>query len=163
MKTIQLEQAMESLLPYSIRIKNTTKDIIHNVKVFDFEHEKQSKIEYYCPYRHVEYNDVLRTLQSYQKSEFEIGMFRHFVICNDADSNEKQINCAITTEIINPNGCMLSQSKQMMIDRNQFQSSICELKDFNFPFFVMANIVYEFLMPETEIIIHLFPNKKSEK
>lgn len=158
MKDKNLKQELS--IPFCVRIRNLTDEKLYDVKVFDFDHTKQRKIEYSSFLPTVTYDQLLRQLQSYDDKKFDIVLLRHFVLCDYVKFQKKQLSCDINLVIKDSNGCESWQSNHFLIDAYQQQNSVCELET-KMPFSVKSNLHYDFLMPETEIKLFLYPEKIS--
>jgi hypothetical protein len=142
--------------PWCIRIRNLTDEKLYDVKVFDFEHEKQRKIEYSSSTYNISYNELLRRIASYGVKMFDVVLLNHFVICDYAKFQLKQLCCGIDSTIKDTNGFEIRHKNYFMIDPYQQQTSVCNLET-KFPLSVESNLHYEYLMPETEIKLFLYP------
>ena len=152
----------ESLLPYQIRIKNLTDEKLYDVDLFNYEHEKQNKIAYSCGMG-VEYNRFLRFLCALSEAKEQVKLLRVQVWCDYPKFRSKQLNCCLHRIIQNPNGCLESVPLQVghYLSASQFQSDIIDIPmtdDNKIELFNELELRLSYLMPETEMIITIFPS-----
>lgn len=142
--------------PIAIGIKNLTNAKLYDVKVFDFEHEKQNKISYVNEYSDTTYNDILRRLTGYSEPKFNICVIQHCAYSKKY--TKEQVRCGITILEKEINGSVLSKHLIFSVSKKQYQQSI-SLLNVNIPFYICSNIIYDFLMPNTSISLNLFYKK----
>jgi hypothetical protein len=153
----------ESLLPYQIRIKNLTDEKLYDVDLFNYEHEKQNKIAYSCVHG-VSYEYFLRILASYDKPSELIKMMRFSAFCDYAKFQNKQLRTCIRTIITKLDGCSASIPTEIAIYMNAYQQqgNIIDVPitdNERIKFSNQLQLRLDYLMPETEMVIHLFPVK----
>jgi hypothetical protein len=129
-----------------IKIKNISEDKFYNVNVFNHKFENLFGIHYSSLTPNISYEQICQELLSYKKSKFIIRQIRHHVLCDYLRFRQRQVICGI--ELIEAS---LRDYKRFSIDPYQFQSDTCEIKNLELPYIHSSNIIYEFLMPETEI------------
>jgi hypothetical protein len=152
----------ESLLPYQIRIKNLTDEKLYDVDLFNYEHEKQNKVAYSCGMG-VEYNRFLRNLSALSEAKEQVTLLRFQVWCDYPKFRSKQLNCCLHKIITNPNGRMQSEPLQVgnYFSAYKQQSDIIDIPmtdDNKIEFFNELQLRLSYLMPETEIIITIYPS-----
>ena len=152
----------ESLLPYQIRIKNLTDEKLYDVDLFNYEHEKQNKIAYSCGMG-VEYNRFLRFLSVLSEAKEKVTLLRFQVWCDYPKFRIKQLNCCLHTIYQEPNGCMQSVPLQVgnYFSPHQQQSDIIDIPMTDgdkIELFNELQLRLSYLMPETEMIITIFPS-----
>jgi hypothetical protein len=156
----------ESLLPYQIRIKNLTDEKLYDVDLFNYQHEKQNKIAYSCGMG-VEYNTFLRFLSALSKAKEQVVLLKFQVWCDYPKFRSKQLNCCLHKIITNTNGCMQSYPLQVgnYFSAYQQHADIIDIPmaDNNkIELFNELQLRLSYLMPETEMIITIFPSKINE-
>jgi len=154
------QQSIRLSNPYIIHIKNLTDEKIYDVKLFDYEYEKQNKLKYSCPISSVEYAQILRTLIGENEPRIEIGTIRAIAFCDYAKFKIKQINCEFNIINKDINGSESWIPDRFIIDTYQQQEAISVKSGLKIKFYNKLQIQLAFLMPETEMTIYLFP--KSE-
>lgn len=156
------EVKKESLFPYQIHIKNLTDEKLYDVDIFNYEHDKQRKIEYSCT-NGVPYERFLRSLSSNCLSEEKVDLFRLMAWCDYAKFQNKQLNCCLHTIYEKPNGNYSSVPTHVGIyfSAYQQQSSIVDVKNDGLKIQLNNELQLRlsYLMPETEITITIFPSK----
>jgi hypothetical protein len=160
---ISKSKPIQNLAPYTIRIKNLTDEKLYDVDLFNYEHEKQKKIEYSCVHG-VSYEYFLRILASYDKPSELIKMMRFSAFCDYAKFQNKQLKTCIRTIITKLDGCSASIPTEIAIYMNayQMQGSIIDVPisdNQRIKFSNQLQLRLDYLMPETEMVIHLFPVK----
>jgi hypothetical protein len=154
---------IENLAPYTIRVKNLTDEKIYDVDLFNYEHEKQKKIEYSCVHG-VSYEYFLRILASYDKPSELIKMMRFSAFCDYHKFQNKQLRNCIRTIYTKLDGCSASIPTEIAIYMNayQMQGNIIDVPisdNQRIKFSNQLQLRLDYLMPETEMVIHLFPVK----
>jgi hypothetical protein len=152
----------ETLLPYQIHIKNLTDEKLYDVDLFNYEHEKQNKIAYSCG-TGVEYNNFLRFLSALSEAKEQVTLLRFQVWCDYPKFRSKQLNCCLHRIITNPNGSMQSDLLQVgnYLSAYHHQSDIIDIPmtdDNKIELFNQLQLRLSYLMPETEMIITIFPS-----
>jgi hypothetical protein len=152
----------KSLLPYQIRIKNLTDEKLYDVDLFNYEHEKQNKIAYSCGMG-VEYNSFLGFLSALSEAKEQVKLLRVQVWCDYPKFRSKQLNSCLHRIIQNPNGCLESVPLQVgnYLSPYQQQSDIIDIPmtdENKIELFNELQLRLSYLMPETEIIITLYPS-----
>ena len=152
----------ETLLPYQIHIKNLTDEKLYDVDLFNYEHEKQNKIAYSCG-AGVDYNNFLRFLSALSEAKEQVKLLRVQVWCDYPKFRNKQLNCCLHRIITNPNGCLESVALQVgnYFMAYQHQSDIIDIPmtdDNKIELFNELQLRLSYLMPETEMIITIFPS-----
>jgi hypothetical protein len=158
------EKSIEEIsLPYQIHIKNLTDEKIYNVDLFNYDHEKQRKLSYSCT-NGVSYDKFLRWLSSLNEPKEKIALLRLQVWCDYHKFINKQINCCLHTIYEKPNGKMISVPLQVgnYFSANQMQSGIVDMPmsdNQDIQLFNELQLRFSYLMPETEMIITIYPSK----
>ena len=161
MKKVKLTVAQEDSkvqlsLPYLIHIKNLTDEKLYDVKLFDYEFEKQDKIKYSCPISTVEYSQILRTLTGENEPRKVIGTIRAMAFCDYKKFQSKQINCEFYVINKDINGYEAHNPDRFMIDPYQQQEGISQKSGLEIKFYNKLQIQLAYLMPETEMTIYLY-------
>jgi len=156
----------ETLLPYQIRIKNLTDEKLYDVDLFNYEHEKQKKIEYSCIHG-VSYEYFLRLLASYSEPIELIKMMRFSAFCDYSKFQNKQLRTFIRTIYTKLDGCSeyITTAISNYMNPYQQQSNIIEVllvDEQRIKFSNQLQLRLDYLMPETEIVITIFPSKINE-
>jgi hypothetical protein len=154
---------IQNLAPYTIRVKNLTDEKLYDVDLFNYEHEKQKKIEYSCVHG-VSYEYFLRILASYDKPSELIKMMRFSAFCDYAKFQNKQLRTCIRTIITKLDGCSASIPTEIAIYMNAYQQqgNIIDVPitdNQRIKFSNQLQLRLDYLMPESEMVIHLFPVK----
>jgi hypothetical protein len=154
---------IKNLAPYTIRVKNLTDEKLYDVDLFNYEHEKQKKIEYSCIHG-VSYEYFLRILASYNKPIELIKMMRFSAFCDYSKFQNKQLRTCIRTIYTKLDGCSASTPTEIAIYMNAYQQqgNIIDVPitdNQRIKFSNQLQLRLDYLMPETEMIIHLFPVK----
>ena len=155
----QEEKKVQPSLPYIIHIKNLTDEKFYDVKLFDYEFEKQDKIKYSCPISTVEYSQILRTLADENEPRKVIGAIRAMAFCDYKKFQSKQINCGFSVINKDINGSEVSSPDYFIIDPYQQQDGISHKSGLEIKFYNKLQIQLAYLMPETEMTIYLYPIK----
>jgi hypothetical protein len=153
---------IQNLSPYAIRVKNLTDEKIYDVDLFNYEHEKQNKIEYSCGMG-VEYKSFLRFLSALSEAKEQVKLLRIQVWCDYPKFRSKQLNCCLHRIITTPNGRMQSDPLQVgnYFSSYQQQSDIIDIPmtdDNKIELFNQLQLRLSYLMPETEMIITIYPS-----
>lgn len=156
------DKPKQSVFPYQVRIKNLTDEKLYDVDLFNYEHEKQNKIAYSCGMG-VEYNRFLRFLSALSEEKEQVKLLRVQVWCDYPKFRSKQLNCCLHRIIQNPNGCLESVPLEVghYLSASQFQSDIIDIPmtdDNKIELFNELQLRLSYLMPETEMIITIFPS-----
>jgi hypothetical protein len=143
--------------PFVIKIKNNTDEKIYNVKLFNYEHEKQSKLKYeHNGIGDTNYNDLLRHISRINEGQMQIGITYLIVSCDYPKFKEKQLYSQFKMIHTDLNKGISSSCKDIFnIDPYQNQD-IGIFKDV-YEFSNRLQIEFDFIMPETDIIIQLYP------
>jgi hypothetical protein len=154
---------IQNLAPYTIRVKNLTDEKLYDVDLFNYEHEKQKKIEYSCVHG-VSYEYFLRILASYDKPSELIKMMRFSAFCDYSKFQNKQLRTCIRTIITELDGCSASIPTEIAIYMNAYQQqgNIIDVPitdNQRIKFSNQLQLRLDYLMPESEMVIHLFPVK----
>jgi hypothetical protein len=160
---IAKSKPIQNLAPYTIRVKNLTDEKLYDVDLFNYEHEKQKKIEYSCIHG-VSYEYFLRILASYNKPIELIKMMRFSAFCDYSKFQNKQLRTCIRTIYTKLDGCSASTPTEIAIYMNAYQQqgNIIDVPitdNQRIKFSNQLQLRLDYLMPETEMIIHLFPVK----
>jgi hypothetical protein len=160
---IAKSKPIQNLAPYTIRVKNLTDEKLYDVDLFNYEHEKQKKIEYSCIHG-VSYEYFLRILASYNKPIELIKMMRFSAFCDYSKFQNKQLRTCIRTIYTKLDGCSASTPTEIAIYMNAYQQqgNIIDVPitdNQKIKFSNQLQLRLDYLMPETEMIIHLFPVK----
>lgn len=150
------------LLPYQICIKNLTDEKLYDVNLLNYDHEKQNKIAYSCGMG-VEYNSFLRFLSALSEAKEQVKLLRVQVWCDYPKFRSKQLNCCLHKIITDPNGRMQSVPLQVShyFSAYQHQSDIIDIPMTDvdkIELFNKLQLRLSYLMPETEMIITIFPS-----
>jgi hypothetical protein len=152
----------EELRPYQIRIKNLTDEKLYDVDLFNYKHEKQNKIEYSCGMG-VDYDKFLRILASNRLSEERVDLFRINAWCDYPKFRNKQLNSCLHTIYEEPNGISSSCPTGLGIyfSAYQMQSDIIDVRvdSLKIQLNNLLQLRLSYLMPETEMVITIFPSK----
>ena len=156
------DKPKQSVFPYQVCIKNLTDEKLYDVDLFNYEHEKQNKIAYSCGMG-VEYNRFLRFLSALSEAKEQVKLLRVQVWCDYPKFRSKQLNCCLHRIIQNPNGCLESVPLEVghYLSASQFQSDIIDIPmtdDNKIELFNELQLRLSYLMPETEMIITIFPS-----
>jgi len=154
-----LSEIHDSSLPILINIKNLTDEKLYDVKLFDYEFEKQEKIAYSCPITTVEYSDILRGLSSENKSEKVIKMIYATAFCDYKKFQNKQITCEFFEQYTSIYGRKISKPHRFLIDPFQQQDAISLIDDLEIKFCNELQIQLAYLMPETEMTFRFYLKK----
>jgi len=152
----------ETLDTYVVRIQNLTDEKLYDVKVFDFEHEKQNKIKYSTSMGS-SYNQLLMVIDSIIKPKGKIVKLLNYASCDYEKFQGKQVECDIRLFKNSPNGEFMSERKTFTIDLYQQQPFRAVLNDIEFDFFRETNLVYEYLMPETKAVLTIYVRSEKKK
>lgn len=142
--------------PYIVRIQNLTDEKLYGVKAFDFEHEKQSKISYSTGNGNESYKELLREINNLGTIQ-KLGRLRYHSSCDYGKFQERQMNCVVRVTNKYSSGLFTSIPKSLGVDVYQHQSNIIIVSDIDADFFRRTNFVFEYLMPETRIDLHIYP------
>jgi len=138
-----------------IRIKNLTDKTLSDVKVFDFEHEKQQYVQYLSGIPTVTYNHILRRLASFSEPSSIIGCMRNIVTCDCEDTLLKQVECDIDLIIKTIHGKTITDKTKFKMNDVQQKRNACDL-DVEHPFYVDSNIIIKELLPKTKVLLTLW-------
>jgi hypothetical protein len=160
---VSKSKPIQNLAPYTIRVKNLTDEKLYDVDLFNYEHEKQKKIEYSCIHG-VSYEYFLRILASYDKPSELIKAMRFSAFCDYSKFQNKQLRTCIRTIYTKLDGCSSSIPTEIAIYMNAYQqqSNIIDVPltdNQRINFSNQLQLRLDYLMPETEMVIHLFPVK----
>lgn len=153
-----------NLSPYSIRVKNLTDEKLYDVDLFNYEHEKQKKIEYSSCNHGVTYEYFLRILSSWNQAIEEIKTIRFSAFCDYPKFQQKQLQTCLRIIRTNPNGFSASVPNNLFVHFSayQMQGNIIDVQftdNDKIKLFNQLQLRLDYLMPETEILIHIFPVK----
>jgi len=152
----------EKLNPYQIRIKNLTDEKLYDVDLFNYKHEKQNKIKYSCGMG-VDYDKFLRILASNSLSEEKIDLIQFMAFCDYDKFRNKQIISSLSTIYEEPNGISSSIKTNIgnYFSAYQQQANIVDMKvdSLKIQLNNLLQLRLSYLMPETEIVITIFPCK----
>ena len=153
-----------NLSPYIFRVKNLTDEKLYDVDLFNYEHEKQDKIEYSSCLHGVTYEYFLRILSSWNQASEEIKTIRFSAFCDYKKFQQKQLQTCLRIIRTNPNGFSASVPNQLFVHFSayQMQGNIIDVQltdNDKIKLFNQLQLRLDYLMPETEILIHIFPVK----
>jgi hypothetical protein len=156
-----IENKVQNLLPYIIHIKNLTDEKLYDVDLFNYEHDKQKKIEYSCS-QGVPYENFLRQLASQNKASELITKMRFSAYCDYPKYQVKQLCSYIKTIITKSNGSSKTNTIhiQAYMSAYQQQSNIIEVTltdEQKFEYSNQLQLRLDYLMPEAGMTIFLFP------
>ena len=156
----------ETYLPYQIEIKNLTDEKLYDVDLFNYDHDKQNKVSYSCT-NGVPYERFLRFLSSLNEAKEEVKMLRFQVWCDYSKFISKQINCCVHTIYEKPNGSVSSVPLHAgnYFSSYQQQAGIIDIPltdNHKIKLFNELQLRLSYLMPETNMIITIFPTKINE-
>jgi len=154
---------IQNLAPYTIRVKNLTDEKLYDVDLFNYEHEKQKKIEYSCIHG-VSYEYFLRILASYDKPSELIKAMRFSAFCDYSKFQNKQLRTCIRTIYTKLDGCSSSTPTEIAIYMNAYQQQgniidVPIIGNQTIKFSNQLQLRLDYLMPESEMVISLFPVK----
>lgn len=151
---------------YGIVLENLTDDKIYGVDLFNYEHDKQDKIKYYCQLSIVSYNKLLRHLSALQNAEEEINLIRFHFLCDYKKFERKQGGSKIEFIYADCKGFSASTTFKISnyFQYDQVQSNIIDMP-FDNPKSIdnKLQLRLEYLMPDTKIFISIFTKKISNK
>jgi hypothetical protein len=152
-----------NLSPYTICVKNLTDEKLYDVDLFNYEFEKQKKIEYSC-IQGVSYQYFLRILSSWNQASEEIKTIRFSASCDYKKFQQKQLQTRLRIINTNLNGFSASVPKDLFVYFNayQMQANIIDVQltdKERIKLFNQLQLRLDYLMPETEMIITIFPSK----
>jgi hypothetical protein len=155
------KEISKNLSPYTIRVKNLTDEKLYDVDLFNYEHEKQKKIEYSC-IQGVSYQYFLRILSSWNQASEEIKTIRFSASCDYKKFQQKQLQTCLRIISTNPNGFSASVPNKLFIHFSayQMQGNIIDVQftdNDKIKLFNQLQLRLDYLMPETEMLIHIFP------
>lgn len=146
-------------LPIVICIKNLTDEKLKGVKLIDFDHKENDKINYKLDNGNVTYDEFLRSLLAQNQDKADVIGFivqhvygKHFV--------GKQSNVSVVFEYKEVNGRIVTIPNRFMMDAYQQQSMITTMKNINHPLTYNSNMILDYLMPEQEIVLRLYFHEK---
>lgn len=145
--------------PMSIKIRNLTDEKLYNVKVFDYKHSFQRKLEYTPLTPGLEYDDILRQLAAENECRIIIGMTALTVAYfGKLDHVEKrQINSQMTIKYKTMFGIVAEQPMNIFMDAYQQQpDTIIGRKSYGLD--NSLSLELEYLLPNTEVIISMYPS-----
>ena len=153
----------ETLLPYSFHIKNLTDEKLYDVDLFNYDHEKQQKIAY-SYINGVPYDRFLGFLSSLNNVQEVIRVIRVSAFCDYPKFKRKQLIACLHTIYNNPNGISTSTPNEIgnYLSPYQQQSDIIEVpltENGRIKLFNQLQLRLDYLMPESEVFISLFPVK----
>jgi hypothetical protein len=154
---------IQNLAPYTIRVKNLTDEKLYDVDLFNYEHEKQKKIDYSCIHG-VSYEYFLRILASYDKPSELIKAMRFSAFCDYSKFQNKQLRTCIRTIYTKLDGCSSSIPTEIAIYMNAYQQQgniidVPIIGNQTIKFSNQLQLRLDYLMPESEMVISLFPVK----
>jgi hypothetical protein len=160
---IAKSKPIQNLAPYTIRVKNLTDEKLYDVDLFNYEHEKQKKIEYSCIHG-VSYGYFLRILASYDKPSELIKAMRFSAFCDYSKFQNKQLRTCIRTIYTKLDGCSSSIPTEIAIYMNAYQQQgniidVPIIGNQTIKFSNQLQLRLDYLMPESEMVISLFPVK----
>jgi hypothetical protein len=111
----------------------------------------------------VEYNRFLRFLSALSEAKEQVKLLRFQVWCDYPKFRSKQLTCCLHKIITNPNGNMQSVPLQVgnYLSPYQQQSDIIDIlmtDENKIELFNELQLRLSYLMPETEMIITIFPS-----
>lgn len=150
------------LFPYIINIKNLTDEKLYDVDILNIKHEKQNKVSYSCS-TGVDYDWFLMSILSQNKPKEEVMRLRLFSICDYPKFRDKQSRCCL--QVINQkiDGSISSSPihSSVYFSPYQMQSGIIDIDIHNemnrIKLFNQLQLRLSYLMPETEVVITIFP------
>jgi hypothetical protein len=160
---IAKSKPIQNLAPYTIRVKNLTDEKLYDVDLFNYEHEKQKKIDYSCIHG-VSYEYFLRILASYDKPSELIKAMRFSAFCDYSKFQNKQLRTCIRTIYTKLDGCSSSIPTEIAIYMNAYQQQgniidVPIIGNQTIKFSNQLQLRLDYLMPESEMVISLFPVK----
>jgi len=144
--------------PFSITIKNLTNKKINDVKLFNFLHDKQQNIEYST----INGIDYIEVLMQFVANKYQISRTRQVIICEGKKALKKQVSCNVTLRQNNGKGHSVSQPLFSGYDPYQYQDCTVD-SPIEYELKVGANVVFDYIMPNTEIKVFIFPTIKEER
>lgn len=145
--------------PFVVNVKNLTDEKLYDVNLIDYEHEKQKKIEFSMGVSGVLYNEFLRQLQH---KEITIDTTYIKAHCDYSKFEKRQLSCVLLSKTQDAQGHRIDKPMFSIIDPYQYQSN-CVVINAEYPISYMSFLFLNYLMPETDITIFLFPKMATKK
>jgi len=142
--------------PYIIEIKNRSDDKHYDVKLLDVDHEKQKRVDYNIPFSNIGYEEVIRSLEQRQQ---RIKNVMVTASCDYAKFRRRQLSCVLSAVERNLMGGCTEKPIILTIDPFQFQDDRVVMKSDFLLQGSMGNIELNYLMPETDVTLYLYPEK----
>jgi len=162
------EAEKEKNQPYlewiEIKLKNLTDEKLKNVLLFDHHDEFKGMVEYSSSTFSLGMKEFLRQLSSIQKGKYAIRFFRYNAFCDLQRFADKQTNAYITASFTNLSGTSYSipYRPDHLKDHstNRYIKSIADVTtNSDLSFCSNLSLRLDYLMPETEISIHIVVEK----
>jgi hypothetical protein len=153
-KTSTTEQSFH-LEPIKIVIKNCSEDAVENVKLFNFNHEKERDLRYYCD--SIPYSELLNHLIAFSHKDlkFKIGLFQ----ANSPSNTNEQMSVGFTVTKQERMGSYNTSIKsRVIVDPMQNQSTIANVIFQGLAFTVEDNVIFDKIYPNTTIQVNLYFN-----
>jgi hypothetical protein len=149
--------------PFIVRIKNVTDEKLYNVPLFSVQEVKNDKIRYESVPENIDYEMIIAHFQNSNDEILSSVIIQAF--CGYSKFTEKQLNQRFLTEVSEQSGRKTFVPTIMMIHPDQHQQNIIGIPNLHLPIGkqkddAFANIIFDYLMPETEMIINLYLKRK---
>ena len=147
-------------LPFIVKIKNLTDEKLYGIQLLDYNHQDQRKVEYSMGVTGVEYEDFLQMLKN---QEVVISTTLLMADCDYNKFVRRQISSTIIPASIKSenedwaHGLPITPTIDPM---HNFSDRVIIKKEFTLSHF--NNLIFDFLMPETDIRLNLYPKRITE-
>lgn len=142
-------------MPVVVIIKNNSDDKHYNVKVFDYDHERQDKITYESGIKEISYNDILKKLSSLKENELTCGIIYITTHAGYEKFKRKQLFTTIYLKHTSLDGSITKVPIIPASDPYQQQLDIIVV-DKIFLFDKTLQVEIESLLPETELHLRFY-------
>ena len=145
-------------IPYIIHIKNLTDEKLYNVKLLDHDYKDQNKISYELGAGNVTYHEFLMALAYQPIMIRETYIIAH---CDYEKFQKRQLSSSFMIYERTIQGDEIATPQAIVLDPWQVQDDrVVVNKEYKLS--MMDSIEFEYLMPETDIRLFLYPESETK-
>jgi hypothetical protein len=154
------------LMPYVLHLKNLTDEKLYDVDLINYDYQNQNKIAYDVPnssktYTYKHFLDFIRSLNTPTE---RISLIKIFALCDYSRFASKQLQSSLLTNYKELNGNYSPDECKLInyYSPYQIQYDVLKVDLHGDKRIILKNsleLKLSYLMPETEVIIYLCPEK----